>query len=128
MAVAGVAWGAYSLLGRGSPAALLSTADNFVKSIVFVPLLAWIIAVDHLKLTLPGTVLALISGAVTSGLGYAIWYRALGGLPPTRAALLQLCVPVLAALGGVLLLGETISLRLALCSALILFGVALAIV
>ena len=79
------------------------------------------------RLTLAGALLAIASGALTSGLGYAVWYAALRGLSATRAAIVQLSVPPLAALGGVLVLGEELSLRLVLASALILGGIALAI-
>ena len=79
------------------------------------------------RLTLAGVLLAIASGALTSGLGYAVWYAALRGLSATRAAIVQLSVPPLAALGGVLVLGEDVSLRLVLASVLILGGIALAI-
>lgn len=131
MAVAGVAWGGYSLLGRDRADALAKTADNFRKSLLLLPLLGPVVFLksDHaLHLTAAGAGLAVCSGAVTSGIGYAIWYRALAGLSATRAALVQLSVPVLAALGGVVLLGEAITVRLLVCSVVILSGVALSIV
>ncbi len=128
MALAGVAWGAYSLRGRGNRAPLASTADNFARS---VPLaLAGLVLgllLGPLHLTLRGALLALASGALASGLGYSLWYLALPGLTATRAALVQLTVPVLAAAGGILVLGERLTLRLVLAALLILGGVGTAV-
>jgi len=126
MAMAGAAWGVYSILGRGNTSALLSTASNFqfaAPVAVVVSLLAW----RELHLTTIGVLLAVISGAVTSGLGYVIWYAALRGLSATSAALVQLTVPAIAALGGALLLTESIGWRLLASGAMILGGVALAL-
>jgi drug/metabolite transporter (DMT)-like permease len=125
MAMAGVGWGAYSLRGRGS-GALAQTTSNFVRSL---PLAAAVTAaaLPHIHIERAGAVYAVTSGALTSGLGYVIWYRALRGLSATRAAVVQLAVPVLAAAGGVLFLGEVISLRLVASSAMVLGGIALAL-
>ena len=123
MTAAGVAWGVYSLRGRsaGDPTAV--TAGNFVRaSALAVPLA--LAALPWARVDVAGLLWALCSGAVTSGLGYAIWYTALKGLQPTSSASVQLSVPVLTALGGVALLSEPLTLRLALCSLAILGGIA----
>lgn len=126
MTVAGVAWGIYSLLGRGSARPLAATAHNFLWSL---PLAALFVVVERedLRASGSGVALAAASGAIASGLGYAVWYAALRHLGATRASVVQLAVPVLAALGGVALLGETLGDRLVVCSALVLVGVALAV-
>ena len=127
MVLAGVSWGIYSLRGRSVADPMAATAGNFVRStplvLVFVVLL-----LPTLSLSPVGVMWALLSGAVTSGLGYVVWYEAVRGLSATRAAIVQLAAPVLAAVGGVVLLAETISLRLLLSGAAILGGVALAMV
>lgn len=123
MSAAGVAWGVYSLRGRsaGDPTAV--TAGNFVRaSALAVPLA--LAALPWARVDVAGLLWALCSGAVTSGLGYAIWYTALKGLQPTSSASVQLSVPVLTALGGVALLSEPLTLRLTLCSLAILGGIA----
>jgi len=126
MVLAGVAWGTYSLRGRGAERPLATTAANFVRSAAFtVPLSLFAPGAPHVSAR--GALLACASGAVASGLGYTVWYAALPGLTATRAAVLQLAVPVLAAAGGVLLLGETVTLRLLAAGAAILGGVALAV-
>jgi drug/metabolite transporter (DMT)-like permease len=125
MSAAGVAWGVYSLRGRGVAAPASATAGNFVRaSLLAAPI--GLAALSSWDLHARGAGLAVTSGAVTSGLGYVIWYRALRGLTATTAAIVQLLVPVIAALGGALLLSETISARLVVASGLILSGVALA--
>jgi drug/metabolite transporter (DMT)-like permease len=126
MAVAGIAWGVYSLRGRRSSEPLRDTAGNFVRTLPAAALLA-LLAGDAATWTAEGALLAVASGALASGAGYAIWYAALPSLTATRAALVQLLVPVLAAAGGVALLSETIPLRLPLAAALVLGGVALAV-
>ena len=126
MAVAGIAWGVYSLRGRGQARPIEATAGNFVRSLPFVTLIA-LLAWARLDGTPKGIVLAVISGAITSGLGYVLWYTALRGLTATRAALLQLSVPVIAALGGVSLLGEALSAGLIISTLLVVGGLALAI-
>jgi len=129
MVLAGVGWGIYSLRGRGSTDPLRTTAANFVR---MVPMLAALVAVSVLverpHLSTPGVTAAVVSGAVTSGLGYWIWYRALAGLTAVQAASVQLSVPVLAAAGGIAFLGEVLTLRLVAAAVLILGGIALAIV
>jgi drug/metabolite transporter (DMT)-like permease len=130
MALAGVAWGGYSLRGRGAPDALGASAANFVRALPMGLLLA--LAVTLARVTrahadAAGIALAVVSGALTSGLGYVAWYAALRGLSALRAAVIQLSVPVLAACGGTLWLGEPFTLRLALAVAAILGGIALAL-
>ncbi|MEJ2402248.1 MAG: DMT family transporter [Xanthomonadales bacterium] len=122
MAGAGVAWGAYSLIGRRSGQPLLTTAANFLFAVPFtVGLSAVFIA--GANVSLPGALLAVASGALASGLGYAIWYAALAGLTAGRAATVQLSVPVIAALGGALLLSEQITARLVVASGLTIGGI-----
>jgi drug/metabolite transporter (DMT)-like permease len=127
MTTAGIAWGVYSLRGRGAPAPVAMTAGNFMRATPLALVLT-IAALSSLHLELFGILLALTSGMVTSGLGYVLWYNALKALTTTQASLVQLLVPVLAAFGGVLFLAEQISLRLIIASLLILGGVSLAIV
>jgi drug/metabolite transporter (DMT)-like permease len=125
MAAAGIAWGVYSLKGRAAGHPVAATADHFLRALLVAALLSAFLVVD-VRGNLRGAALAVISGAVTSGVAYALWYAALRHLTATRAALLQLAVPALAAAGGVLLLGEALTARLALAGGVILGGVALA--
>ena len=128
MALAGVAWGVYSLRGRGNRAPLFATADNFVLAVPFaLGMLAIGFASGSLHAGARGVGCALASGALASGVGYSLWYLALPSLSATRAAVLQLSVPVLAAAGGILLLGESMSARLAAAGLLILGGVGTAV-
>ena len=127
MILAGVAWGVYSLRARGSGDPLQVTAGNFMRAVVPAAglsalTLAWA-AVDA-----QGVALAIASGALASGLGYAVWYTALRGLKVTSAATVQLSVPAIAAAGGIVLLDEAVSLRLLAASAAILGGIALVVV
>jgi drug/metabolite transporter (DMT)-like permease len=124
--MAGIAWGVYSLRGRGSESPLADTAGNFIRAVPLI-ISVRLVTLDSVHLSQSGILLAVLSGAVASGLGYVIWYAALAGLTATRAAIVQLSVPVLAAWGGVAFLAEEISLRLILAGALILGGIALAI-
>lgn len=126
MLLAGVAWGAYSLRGRGISDPTGATAGNFLRAIPPTILLSllWLPAIS---IDRSGLVYALLSGALASGVGYALWYTALRGLQATQAASVQLSVPVIAALGGVLLLGEALTPRLLLASTAILGGIALVI-
>ena len=128
MGLAGVAWGAYSLRGRGSVAPLAATSGNFARS---VPLaLAALLAATlfaSLHASARGLLLATASGALASGLGYSLWYLALPQLGAVRAALVQLLVPVLAAVAAILLLGERPTLRLLIAGPLILGGVGFAV-
>jgi drug/metabolite transporter (DMT)-like permease len=124
MAIAGIAWGSYSLLGRGSVNPMATTAGNFLRAAILGALLS-ATTLGSLAWDTRGALLALLSGSVASGLGYAIWYTVLPALRATHAATVQLSVPVIAALAGVLLLGERLSLRLLLCSIAILGGIAM---
>ena len=124
MVVAGVAWGCYSLLGRSVSDPTQATAYNFLFSVPFVVLTS-LLFIEDLKISMAGVSLAVASGAIASGLGYVIWYAALRGHTATSAATVQLSAPVIAAFGGVLLLAEDLTLRLALASIATLGGVAI---
>ncbi len=126
MGLAGISWGLYSLLGRGVQDPVAVTTGNFVRSVPFT-LLVSAVAFRSLELSGSGVLLAMVSGALTSGLGYVIWYAALPGLSATRAATVQLSVPVLAAVGGVLFLFETVTFRLLFSAVLILGGIGLSL-
>jgi len=126
MICAGIAWGVYSLRGRRSSNALRDTAGNFVRAApgaLLVSAFWW----AHRSSDTEGILLAVLSGAIASGLGYAIWYTALPRLSAIAAGNAQLSVPVIAAFGGVLLFGEAITLRLSIASVLVLGGIALAL-
>jgi drug/metabolite transporter (DMT)-like permease len=123
---AGVAWGIYSLRGRGAGDATRVTAGNFLRAVPIAATLS-LLMLGGTTLDSAGLLYAIASGALASGLGYSIWYTALPALKATNAATVQLSVPVIAALGGVVLLGEAITLRLALASLAILGGIALVI-
>jgi drug/metabolite transporter (DMT)-like permease len=124
MALAGVAWGAYSLLGKGTPDPLAATAGNFIRSLPIMAILG-LLALNGLEWNSAGVVYALLSGGLTSGIGYAIWYAALPGLAAIQAASVQLSVPLLTALAGSLLLGESLTGRLVAAGLAILGGIAL---
>ncbi|MCI0552670.1 MAG: DMT family transporter [Anaerolineae bacterium] len=126
MIMAGIAWGIYSLRGRGAGSPLADTAGNFIRAVPLI-ILVRLVTLNGVQLSQSGILLAVLSGAVASGVGYVIWYAALRGLTATRAAIVQLSVPVLATWGGVALLVEDISLRLILAGAFILGGITLAI-
>jgi drug/metabolite transporter (DMT)-like permease len=124
---AGVAWGIYSLRGKGSGDPLHATAGNFLRAVPMAALLS-VVALRSANFDRAGVVYAIISGALASGVGYAIWYSALPALKASAAATVQLSVPVLAATGGIVFLGEAITLRFALASIAVLGGIALVIV
>lgn len=123
---AGVAWGIYSLRGKGVGDPTRVTAGNFLRAVFFAIGLS-LLRMDHISLDREGMGYAVLSGAVASGMGYAVWYTVLPALKASSAATVQLSVPVIAALGGVLFLGEPLSLRLVLASLAILGGIALVI-
>lgn len=128
MLAAGAAWGVYSLRGRRAGDPLRANADNFARCTPLALLaLGAAASIAPLRLTWTGTVLALASGMIASGIGYAIWYAALRGLSGTRAAIVQLSVPPLAAAAGVVLLGESVTRRLVISGLAILGGIALAV-
>ncbi len=129
MIAAGIGWGAYSLIGRSSKAPTRDTAGNFLRASLIALLLTPLVFVTQPE-AMPGDTAiaaALASGIITSGIGYAIWYGVLPALGRAQAGILQLTVPAIAALGGVLCLSEPLTLRLALSAAIILGGVGLAI-
>jgi drug/metabolite transporter (DMT)-like permease len=122
MSVAGIAWGIYTLKGHGSKYPLVDTAYNFLRTTPLVVVLA-IITVGTSKYSAEGILLAAVSGGITSGIGYTMWYIALADLSSTQAAVLQLSVPVIAALDGIVFVSEAITSRLILSSAVILGGI-----
>jgi drug/metabolite transporter (DMT)-like permease len=126
MATAGIAWGIYSLRGRGASDPVGVTTDNFLRTVPLVIglILLWL---STLAITPIGFLWAALSGSITSGIGYVLWYAALPRLTATRAATVQLAVPVFAALAGVFVLSEAISLRLVISAVVILGGVGLTV-
>ncbi len=131
MVLSGIGWGFYTLAGKGSKTPLVDTANNFLRTlpfiIAFIALMIFL-APDNFQLSNQGILLAIISGAVTSGLGYAIWYTALSGLSGTQASIVQLAVPIIAAFGGVIFSKEVITQQLISSSVLVLGGVLIVIV
>jgi len=126
MLSAGVAWGVYSLRGKTAGDPIAATSGNFLRAVPFAVLVS-VIMLPKMHLDSLGVIYAVISGAITSGLGYVIWYAALGGLKAASAATVQLSVPVLAATGGILLLGEPITLRYVIASIAVLGGIFLVV-
>jgi drug/metabolite transporter (DMT)-like permease len=125
MTIAGVAWAGYTLLGRGEPDALGSSAANFLLCL---PLVLLVLPLsDAGDLSVPGVVTAAIAGAITSGLGYALWYRILPQIAATTAGIAQLSVPVLTVAAGVVILSEPLSLRLILAGLLVLGGIGISL-
>jgi drug/metabolite transporter (DMT)-like permease len=126
MVITGIAWGIYSLRGRGGTNPAANTASNFIRTLPFAVLLSVVMssraALDNL-----GIGYAVASGGLASGLGYAIWYSVLPGLRATSAAIVQLSVPVIAALVGAIVLNEAIKQQLALSAIAILAVIALVI-
>ena len=123
---AGIAWGVYSLRGRGGGDPTRTNAGNFLRAVPFA-LATSVACVPWLRLDAGGIAYAIASGALTSGVGYSIWYTALKGLKATHAATVQLSVPVIAAIGGVVFLDERVTLRLLLAAVAILGGIALVV-
>jgi drug/metabolite transporter (DMT)-like permease len=122
---AGVAWGIYSLRGRGSTNPLRDTAGNFIRAVpgaLAMSVLYW----KHASIDSKGILLAVLSGSLASGVGYAVWYTALPRLKAIAAANLQLTVPLIASVGGIMLFGEPLTTRLVAAAVLLLGGVALA--
>jgi drug/metabolite transporter (DMT)-like permease len=126
MLLAGASWAVYSVLGRGVKDPVGATAGNFVRSVPFTVVLS-LAAIGSFQIDRAGVAYAVVSGAITSGLGYVLWYAALPALKATSAATVQLSVPAIAALGGVALLSEAMSPRLLVASAAILGGIAVTI-
>ena len=127
MGLSGVAWGVYSIRGKGASAPVRITTGNFTRAAPLA-IAASLMAMTSFQIGMNGALLALTSGVITSGGGYVIWYKALRGLSTTQASVVQLTVPVIAATAGVLFLSETITTRLVIASAIILGGVALAVI
>jgi drug/metabolite transporter (DMT)-like permease len=127
MVGAGIAWGVYSLRGKGAGDPLAATAGNFLRAVPFAIILS-LVLLTTAHADAEGIVYACASGALTSGIGYAVWYAALRGLAATSAATVQLSVPVIAAIGGVISLGEPVTLRLLGLSIAVLGGIALVVV
>ena len=123
---AGVGWGVYSLRGKGVADPVAATAGNFGRAAPMALLLG-LVFVSSAKLDRVGVAYAVASGAITSGLGYVIWYAALPGLKAVAAATVQLSVPVITAAAGILLLGESLTLRFAIAAAAVLGGIALVV-
>lgn len=126
MLIAGISWGFYTLRGKGVKDPLETTALNFMLSVPMV-LLVNFFTFSKAHFSTEGVTYAVLSGALASGVGYVIWYAALKGLTTTQAALLQLTVPIIAALGGVIFLAETVTTRLIIAGVLIMSGVAVAL-
>jgi drug/metabolite transporter (DMT)-like permease len=124
MMAAGVAWGSYSLRGRSAPDPVATNADNFLLAVPFAIALSAVCLRDFAP-TGPGILLAIASGAFASAGGYSLWYEVVPALGSTRAAAVQLAVPVLAGAGATALLGERITVRIALSGSAILAGIAL---
>ena len=130
MAAAGVGWGVYSLNGRRSGDALMATAANFIWAAPLGLLVGWLVpkGAEGIVIGPQGVLLAVLSGAVTSGLGYALWYNLLPRLAASVAAVAQLTVPVIAMAGGMLFLGEALTSEFVLATALVLGGVAVSVI
>jgi len=126
MITAGLAWGVYSLAGKGARSPLVTTGWNFIGTLPLV-IIVYLVFRGDAHVTQRGVILAVLSGAVASGMGYAIWYTVLPHLTATRAATVQLTVPIIAATAGVLLLAEPITMRLVFASIAVLGGVYLTI-
>jgi drug/metabolite transporter (DMT)-like permease len=126
MISAGIAWGFYTLRGKGSKNPLAETMGNFLRSVPLVVLIS-LPFLSQIHLSNKGILLAILSGAIASGVGYSVWYAALKYHTATRAAILQLSVPAIASIGGVIFLSEIISTRLIFASLSILGGIGLAI-
>lgn len=127
MCAAGISWGFYTLRGRGASNPLTNTANNFILALPLAVIVS-LIMLNSIHVSAKGALLASLSGAFASGVGYVIWYAALKGLTATRAATVQLTVPIIAAIGGVIFLSENITMRLVIAAVLILGGIGLAVI
>jgi drug/metabolite transporter (DMT)-like permease len=126
MTLAGLAWAAYTVIGKSSRTPLHDTSYNFLRTCPFLVLL-WLMSSVDTVLTTNGVILAILSGALASGIGYAIWYAVLPALSSISAGVLQLTVPILAGFGGVIFVSEPLTLRLVVSGLLILMGLFLII-
>ena len=122
MLIAGVSWGGYTLCGKGSTTPLFDTTGNFIKALPMAAIML-LIFIEEIALSNTGIALAIVSGAITSGLGYAIWYAALREITVTQAAIFQLLVPIIATIAGITLTNESITTNFVISSALILGGI-----
>ena len=122
MTIAGIAWGIYTLKGKESKNPLRDTTYNFIRTIPFIIILL-VSTIQHSSYSTKGVVLAIISGGITSGIGYTIWYMAMEGLSKIQTAVIQLLVPIIAAFGGVIFVDEKITFRLSIASILVLGGI-----
>ena len=123
MAMSGIAWGIYSIRGKACVSPLRATGFNFIRSLIALPLLL-LVGMNYLAdISIEGVILASVSGAITSGVGYSLWYVAMPLLKSTQAAVVQFCVPILAAVLGVLFLSEQLTLRFIIASVVILGAV-----
>jgi len=122
MSISGIAWGLYTIVGKHCQHALHDTTQNFIKTLPFIAILA-LVTLPQAQLDLQGIILALLSGGIASGIGYAIWYIALTGLSHSQTAVVQLAVPVIAAMGGVLFVSEEMTLRLTISTIMVLGGI-----
>ena len=123
MSISGVAWGIYSIRGKACVSPLRATTYNFIRSLLVLPILI-VVGMSQLKnVRMEGVLLAIASGAIASGVGYSIWYVAMPLLKSTHAAIVQLCVPVLAAIAGAVFLSETLTVQFMLPSSIILLAV-----
>ncbi len=127
MMASGIAWGAYSVIGKGSENPLADATGNFVRSLPMM-LAAWILLGGETHITSAGSIYALASGILASGAGYSIWYAVVKRISAQQAATLQLSVPVLASFAGVVLLSEPMTWRMFLSSAVVLGGIAIAVI
>lgn len=126
MTISGISWGLYTLMGKRSKNPLMDTTYNFVRTIPFVVVLA-VFTIQHISYSSEGVILAILSGAITSGIGYTIWYIALRDLSSTQAAVVQLSVPVIASVGGVLFVSESVTQRLIVSAIIVLSGILMVI-
>ena len=126
MVISGIAWTIYSVIGKSSTNALLNTTDNFFKATIFA-IIFMLFFINEFKFDLYTSFLAILSGSITSGLGYLIWYEVLPKIQITTASVLQLIVPILAIFLSVIILDEKFSLELAISTFIILFGIFLAL-
>ncbi|AUM69682.1 DMT family transporter [Pseudomonas fluorescens] len=128
MVISGVAWGAYSLIGRGSASPIADTSGNFLRSLPFLTCLVWVVlSGEGPRVSAAGLMYAVASGVLASGAGYSIWYGVVKRISAHHAAILQLSVPIIASLGAVILLGEPIFSRLVIATIAVLGGVALSL-
>ena len=127
MLLAGCAWGIYTILGKNSKNAILHTADNFTKALIYI-ILFYVIFMNHIQLNERGVILAIISGSITSALGYSLWYSLLPKLSIITSGSLQLLVPPISIFLSAIFLGETISITLVLSTIVILGGILITII